>query len=325
MVKSIIRSLMHVSLVCCLIFSLSAASIIQTAIDKNIFTAGERLTLKITAIVPPGTSVIPPSTDNGFGSIIVKEWNAQRKERQGSDSVTFSYMVTVYIPEKCTIPSLPFIIQTTPKADTLHSLSIPLEFKSVVDKETVDIKDLKTQQTAGKAPIWWIIVIIIVVAIIITLIIINRLKSNSNLKNAGSPLLPPYEEAMSLIHELERKKYIDRGLYREYVFEVSEILKRYIERRFTINASEFTTEEMLAWLGVSGLDTKLKQLIEWFFRTSDPIKFARQIPDLSTTERFMKETLEFLNATRPILSDTNTVSSASASAAKTPSTTGANK
>jgi len=89
---------------------------------------------------------------------------------------------------------------------------------------------------------------------------------------------------------------------------ISEILKRYIERRFEINAGEFTTEEVVAWLGVSELDTKLKQSIEWFFRTSDPVKFARFIPQQETIDKFMCETMNFLNVTRPVAANTSQVS-----------------
>jgi hypothetical protein len=84
------------------------------------------------------------------------------------------------------------------------------------------------------------------------------------------------------------------------VFELSEIFKRYIERRFETNASEFTTEEMVAWAGASNLDKKLKASLEWFFRTTDPVKFARIIPDGSTVNRFSDEVTQFLQSTRPL-------------------------
>jgi hypothetical protein len=59
-------------------------------------------------------------------------------------------------------------------------------------------------------------------------------------------------------------------LIREYVFELSDIFKRYIGRRFEINAEEFTTEEVIAWLGVSVLETKTRIATEWFFQDYRP-------------------------------------------------------
>jgi hypothetical protein len=90
-----------------------------------------------------------------------------------------------------------------------------------------------------------------------------------------------------------------KGMVREYVFELSDILKRYIERSFGINAAEFTTEEMLAWLGISPLDKSLRASMEWFFRAADPVKFAKYLPDQKTIDRFITEVRGFLEATKP--------------------------
>jgi hypothetical protein len=286
----------------------SYSSSIQSSVSTDTLTVGDRISFQVDAIVPKGSTVTPPSIDNGMGNIVVKEWNTLKTERDSSDSVKFSYVITTYVPERCTIPSLNFIVQDGQKSDTLLSKAIPLDVKSVITADSVDIKDLKAQQISGHAPQWWILLVALVVLITVVFFIYKRFFSKKVQLDNSIPLLPPYEEAIAAIRELEHKKHLSRGLIREYIFELSEILKRYIERRFSINASEFTTEEMIAWLGVSGLDTKLKQSIDWFFRTSDPVKFARYIPEETITLRFMKETMDFLTATRPLLQDSGATS-----------------
>lgn len=284
------------------------ASDLTSSVNKQTFTVGEILTFQVIADVPSASQVIAPVLNENLGNIIIKEWNSSKKELEKSDSVTFSYKITAYVPENCTIPSLPFIISKDNKQDTLFTKAIPLQFQSVIavdtaDTSKIDIKDLKPQLDAGKAPLWWLWVIIAIILIAASVIIYKRFFARKKVQEKVIPLLPPYEEAIASINELERKKYLSRGLIREYVFELSEILKRYIERRFEINASEFTTEEVIAWLGVSNLSTEMKQSINWFFLKSDPIKFARLIPDDETTNRFMTETMNFLNGTRPLLQD----------------------
>jgi hypothetical protein len=281
----------------------SYSSVLQSSVTSESLTVGDRISFSVTAIVPKGSVVTPPPIDNGLGNIVVKEWNTYKTQRDNSDSVLFSYVITTYVPERCTIPSLPFIVQDGQKSDTLLSKAIPLDVQSVITADTVDIKDLKAQQMSGRAPLWWIWVVAFAVLIIAVIFLYKKLLSKKQQPEKSIPLLPPYEEAIAAIKELEQKKHLSRGLIREYVFELSEILKRYIERRFSVNASEFTTEEMIAWLGVSGLDAKIKQSVDWFFRTSDPVKFARHIPEEITTNRFMKETMDFLTATRPLLQD----------------------
>jgi len=293
------------SIVLLLFLSKAFSAEITTSIDKQSLTVGDVLTLKVTTVVPKGAVVTPPSFDSNIGNVVVKEWNSFKKESDNSDSITFSYKITTYIPEACTIPSLPYLVQQGEKQDTLLSKSLPLELQSVITAETVDIKDMKPQLDTGRAPLWWLWVLIFAALTAAAVFIYKKyFKKNAAAKDITVPLLPPYEEAIAAIHELERQKYLIRGLIREYVFDLSEILKRYIERRFSVNASEFTTEEMIAWLGVSGLDSKHRQSVDWFFRTSDPVKFARLVPDQASIDRFMKETMDFLNATRPLLQET---------------------
>lgn len=288
--------------------SLISASEITSSLSKASLTAGEIITYNVTIIAPSGANVIPPVIDKTLGAVTVKEWNSSTKKLSKGDSVTISYRVTTYVPENCTIPELSYLVVHGSQTDTLTSQSHILSFQSVIDKDTVDIRDLKPQLETGAKPMW--LLWLLIAAAVLGIIIYVYFKFFNKKKIAGEkqiPLLPPYEEAINAINELERQKYLARGLIREYVFNLSEIFKRYIERRFEINASEFTTEEVIAWLGVSGLDTKLKQSAEWFFRTSDPVKFARFIPPQETIDKFMSETMNFLNLTRPVATENSQV------------------
>lgn len=286
------------------VLQLSYGTVLLTNISKNSLTVGDLLQFQVSALVPKGTIITPPSVDKGLGNIIVKEWNTQKSEREKSDSISFSYVLTTYIPEQCTIPSLSFVLQNGQKTDTLKTQSIPLSVQSVITADSADLMELKPQQIAGHAPLWWVWALISLLIFAAIYILYNRFFRKKKIISSEIPLLPPYEEAIAALNDLERKKYLQRGLSREYVFELSEILKRYIERRFSVNASEFTTEEMLAWLGISDLEKDLKRSVEWFFSASDPIKFARQIPGEETLDRFIKETRNFLEKTRPVLQET---------------------
>jgi hypothetical protein len=237
----------------------------------------------------------------------VKEWNINRSEKGTKDSVFVDYILTNYIPENCTIPSLPYIIQSTTSIDTLYTDKITLQFVSVItappgktDSSAIDIKDLKAQQIAGTPPRFWLWALVIAGSLTVFGLLALYLSKKFKRQEVIPPPIPPYEEAMMALGVLHGKRLLEKGLIREYVFELSEIFKRYIERRFETNASEFTTEEMIAWAGASNLDKKLKGSLEWFFRTTDPVKFARIIPDSSTVNRFSDEVTQFLESTRPL-------------------------
>ncbi|HLV30698.1 MAG TPA: hypothetical protein VKY57_03905 [Chitinispirillaceae bacterium] len=291
-----------------LIITASYPVTLKTDINSDKLTVGDILYLKISANIPKNSVLVPPETENHINNIVIKEWNTTKTEFEEFDSISVDYTLTTYIPQNCTIPSLPFILNNSEETtDTLFSKAIPLEVISVITEadSNIDIKDLKPQQTAGKAPMWWLWVIGSLLLITVLILLAKILFRKTQKSFAPPPPKPPFEEAISAIHELEYKNYLQRGLVREYCFELSEIFKRYIARRFYINAEEFTTEEMVAWLGISGLELKYRNSVEWFFRTTDLVKFARHTPDNSIVDRFMNEVISFLEATKPIETEPN--------------------
>lgn len=276
---------------------------LKTSLSRQQLTVGEKINFVVSANVPKGAKLTPPIPENSFGKISVKGWDIVKTEYPSYDSISVQYAITTYIPESCTIPSLKYVLENGSTVDTLFTDNVPLEILSVInssDSAAVDIKDIRAQQNTGKAPLWWLWLSLTaagIIALIYGGILLSKyLRKPEKLP----PPKPPYEEAIEALGILHGKRYLQQGLFREYVFELSEIFKRYIGRRFQVNAEEYTAEELIAWLGVSGLDMKIRHPVEWFFRTTDLVKFAKFTPDNATVDRFGKEVLNFLEITKPL-------------------------
>jgi hypothetical protein len=144
-----------------LIFSfacLARASVLLTGISQDTLEVGDKVNFTVSMLVPKTATVVPPSIDSGFGKFIVKEWNSDKVEKSGADSLTFKYVVTLYTTEQCTLPALPFIQVQGDKKDTLFSRAIPLRVVLVTNSDSTNpsIKGLKPQQTAGSPSLTWI-------------------------------------------------------------------------------------------------------------------------------------------------------------------------
>lgn len=285
-----------------LLFAVTAAdaAVLTTTINTHKLSVGDRVHFSVHLITAKEVTVTPPAPETDFGEVIVKEWNLHKEEREKSDSISYDYSITTYTPEPCTIPELAFIVDDGGTIDTLHTEAVPLRMISVLTSDTADLIGLKPPLSAGRAPRWWLWLIGIIAGV--TVLVSGAVYLGKRLRKPpeAPPPVPPYEEAIDALRALGVKKYLQRGLIREYVFELSEIFKRYIGRRFDCNAADFTTEEMLAWSGAADLSRELRTPVEWFFRTTDPVKFARMIPDSATVERFETEIRDFLEATRPV-------------------------
>jgi len=96
--------------------------------------------------------------------------------------------------------------------------------------------------------------------------------------------LPPYEEALLKLNELDEKLLWQNNKIKEYYSELTEIVRGYIERELKVPALENTTDEVLEMIkDFKNSDTietsketiaKLKDLL----READLVKFAKSRP-----------------------------------------------
>jgi hypothetical protein len=281
----------------------SAVILYPPVLTQDSITAGDRLGITISIIVPPNAVTLGPEQDSDFGKLIIKDRSTDKTSRPSSDSITFNYQLAFYAADQCTIPGLNFLVMKTDSSgDTFSTEPIILRTISLITSDSADIKDLRTQQITGKPSLLllWILAGVIIAAAGIWFL--TRWLKTRTKPEIAPPPQPPYEEALNALKLLDAKQYLLKGLIREYVFELSEILKRYIGRRFETGALEFTTQEIIEWLENAPMDKSLRRSMEWFFNETEPVKFAKHIPGKETIKRFGDEALAFIEKTKPVIS-----------------------
>lgn len=117
-----------------------------------------------------------------------------------------------------------------------------------------------------------------------------------------APVVPPHERALSALRALAAERLPERGAVDPYFTQLSEILRGYLEERFSLRAPEQTTEEFLAGLsrtaaGQRAITAAHREILADFLSQADLVKFARAEPDIGTcesagnaAERFVQET-----------------------------------
>ena len=97
----------------------------------------------------------------------------------------------------------------------------------------------------------------------------------------GGALLPrPYEIALERLDKLLRSDMLDKGQVREFYFELTALLRTYIEGQFSLRAPEQTTEEFLAELrkSLAFNPQTARDLLRRFLEHGDMVKFAKLEP-----------------------------------------------
>jgi hypothetical protein len=164
-----------------------------------------------------------------------------------------------------------------------------------------DIRDIK-------GPVYFpadylLFIILSVVILSVSLIFLVRYvlkKKKEKEKKAVHPTIPPHVIAYKALEALKARNLPGSGKIKEYYFELSNIVRHYIENRFSIKAPEMTTEEFLFTLRDSNVLGKThKNLLEEFLTLCDVVKFAKYGPSYREIE-------DSFNAAKRLIDETKT-------------------
>lgn len=112
---------------------------------------------------------------------------------------------------------------------------------------------------------------------------------------------PAHEIAYGALEKLKAKNLAAAGKIKEYYFELSYIVRNYIENRFGIRSSEMTTEEFLLSLRdfevLNGTD---KNLLKKFLNLSDIVKFAKYNATQKEADESFALAKNFIDETKKI-------------------------
>ncbi|MBG7610918.1 hypothetical protein IU405_01480 [Polaribacter sp. BAL334] len=118
-------------------------------------------------------------------------------------------------------------------------------------------------------------------------------------------VLPPFEEAIYKLNELDSKLLWQNNQVKEYYSELTEIVRNYIERELQVPALEKTTDEIIGMLrdfqNANTIQTsketikKLKELLQ----EADLVKFAKSKPISIEIEEDRKDAEDIISNLKP--------------------------
>ncbi len=164
---------------------------------------------------------------------------------------------------------------------------------------------------AGEFPlgkVMGIIGISLLVLIAIVLIVAwirSMIMKRQNRTFWGEPIkiTPPYEEALEALNLFDVDNKVESEDLKLGTFELSNILKRYIGRRYECQVHESTSSEFKKWISNSDLTREQKNSLEAFIAETDPVKFANMAPSRSAMEKMYSLVKEFVMDTRPAIEE----------------------
>lgn len=137
-----------------------------------------------------------------------------------------------------------------------------------------------------------------IILLVIWYVLRKKYKKKENLDIQLEDTLPPHILAIMELDRLRSEKIWKQGKNKEYYTELTDVLRKYIEKRFQINALEMTSDEILTLFKKDKTTQSVFQNLKQILQLSDLVKFAKIIPMESDNELSMMNSYLFVNQTR---------------------------
>lgn len=240
-------------------------------------------------ISEPIPDSLPPFAITGVASKIVQQ--------KGNATSTYRIRFSAFEAGDLKLPVLKFVYREgTAASETLKTEPIPIKIASVLSKDMKDINDVKKMiEFPNFLPfILLVIFIVLAVALFFGWKLYRRLKK---IRAAAVPAVPAWDEALQAIDRLNDMDLIAKGLIKRYYYALSEILKRYIERRYEFNAVEQTTTEIIYEMKYHKVPER--DGFSRFFNRADMVKYAKFVPQAEETGAASAQVRELVIKTKP--------------------------
>jgi hypothetical protein len=133
--------------------------------------------------------------------------------------------------------------------------------------------------------------------IVAIIILLKRRKMKGGVGNIKLPPTPPHIIAFKQIENLRNKKLWQQGEVSQYHFELSNIIRRYIQNRYNSDALDLTTNELNELCKELKVDDQLLSKLIEVLKIGDLAKFAKASPLPEENEEAIHVIEEFVSKT----------------------------
>jgi hypothetical protein len=296
------RAALVLALVCAA--PVSGQARIQTELDTTLVTVGDRLMLTVSIDHSPEASVSwPDSLDMSPFEVLEARVLPVETSAGGARSTAILTM-TVFELGELELPSLEVIVSGPGGAtEVLRTDRYGVEVVTVGADEGGDIREIRgplwIPVSVVRIALWGLLLLLLLGLAIVAYRRMRRPEPEVDIRRAAAPLRPAHEVALEALATLEASPTLERGQIKEYHIEVSDIVRRYVEERFHVEALEMTTREVLAGLAQADVDPRFREGLRRFLDQCDLVKFAKVRPDAAASLRVLTLGRELVVSTMP--------------------------
>lgn len=263
---------------------------------------GEKIVFTVNITADDNIEVEMPELNEKLKSLNINVEDSRRSRRVFFNKrfYQFKYMLSCFKPGEYTLSGIALRYKKEIEGQWQEAL---LGDKTIIVKSVLSegsqgqgIKDIKGLMYPKRHVFIYLIIAVFFLAgtaVILYFLLRERVAPATEKKESA------YEIALRRIKELKRKDFLGRGLVKEFYFQLSLIVRRYLEDRFDLRAPEMTTEEFLYSLKDShALAADHKTLLKEFLFNCDLVKFAKYAPKAEEIDQALRATKNLIEQTK---------------------------
>ena len=149
--------------------------------------------------------------------------------------------------------------------------------------------------------VWYILAGVVLLVLIVAVVVYLIKKKKQAPPVPEGPKETLQEKALRQLRELDAKQLWQQGKVKEYYVELTDILRSYIEERFSTPAMELTTDELLYKAQVHRELQPYQTALSVILTTADLAKFAKAQPAPQEHTDVMMRAIEIVEKSKPVI------------------------
>lgn len=262
--------------------------------SKSDVTLGERFTVQVDGVGPDGITWIFPTEVPGE-AVELRPPPPPANPKDAPPPLPPGRMVweaQAFSMEEAEIPAIAVRYRLVDGTEgEVSTAPVPLRVLSVLprDEEEPRLADIRPPVGIGPGREFWIALGILLLGIGLAVWAWMRRKRPAAAAVPAAPPTPADEEARAALAKLRASGLLRRGEYRIYYIQLTEVAKRYLERRLEAPVLEMTSAEMVAYVREHPAASPHAPALRDLAGAADRIKFARGAGLIEEGERHAAE------------------------------------
>ncbi|MBN1898929.1 MAG: hypothetical protein JW827_09140 [Spirochaetes bacterium] len=277
---------------------------VKTEVDKSVAHIGDLIRYRILITYEKDIKVDLPPSGVKLGSFEIIDYNVSDEDQEGVFAKKLEYILSAFNLGEFEIPPLD-ITYLNRKGQKGWVQSEPIIIKIIPvpsradDKD--DIRDIAGTEDMPAREWLYALFSLFILGISSWLIYCLLEKISKRKERTEQPLIPSIEEdiqALERINDLLKKNYLSQGKIKQFYFELNEILRYYLHRRYSIPTMERTSYEILEEIKSQLYSKEVFKNLCYFFDESDMVKFAKYIPAKAQINQIVPLARNIINRTK---------------------------